>query len=71
MTRLDVDDLTFEVRENRRRKTLEITVDRAGELIIAAPSDTDEKLLRDFVVEKRYWIYQKLAQKAALRPARA
>ncbi|MDN3559802.1 M48 family metallopeptidase [Vreelandella neptunia] len=67
MTRLDVDDLTFEVRESRRRKTLEITVDREGELIIAAPSDTDEQLLRDFVVEKRYWIYQKLAQKAESR----
>lgn len=35
---LIVDDLAFEVRESSRRKTLEITVDRDGELIIAAPA---------------------------------
>ncbi|MDT8880909.1 SprT family zinc-dependent metalloprotease [Halomonas saccharevitans] len=64
MNRLVVDDLTLEVRESARRKTLEITVDRDGELIIAAPKGTDEQLLHDFVAEKRYWIYQKLAQKA-------
>lgn len=64
MRRLEVGDLSFEVRESRRRSTLEITVDRGGELVIAAPTGTDEQLLRDFVSEKRYWIYQKLAQKA-------
>ena len=37
MMQLSVDDLTFEVRESSRRKTLEITVDRGGELVIAAP----------------------------------
>ncbi|KJZ14569.1 metal-dependent hydrolase [Halomonas sp. S2151] len=67
MTQLAVDDLTFEVRESSRRKTLEITVDRDGELVIAAPSGTDERLLRDFVIEKRLWIYRKLAQKAEQR----
>lgn len=67
MTQLAVDDLTFEVRESSRRRTLEITVDRDGELVIAAPVGTDEQLLRDFVLEKRYWIYQKLAQKAERR----
>lgn len=64
---LVVDDLTFEVRESSRRKTLEITVDRDGELLIAAPVGTDEQLLRDFVIERRTWIYQKLAQKAEQR----
>ena len=48
MTQLAVDDLTLEVRESSRRKTLEITVDRDGELVIAAPRGTDERLLRDF-----------------------
>ena len=45
MTQLAVDDLTLEVRESSRRKTLEITVDRDGELVIAAPRGTDERLL--------------------------
>ena len=67
MTELVVDDLTLTVRESSRRKSLEITVDREGELVIAAPSGTEEQLLRDFVSEKRYWIYQKLAQKAENR----
>jgi hypothetical protein len=67
MTQLAVDDLTLEVRESSRRKTLEITVDRDGELVIAAPRGTDERLLRDFVLEKRLWIYQKLAEKAERR----
>lgn len=67
MTRLDVDDLTFEVRESPRRKTLEITVDREGELVIAMPTGTEEQMLRDFVAEKRYWIFKKLAQKAENR----
>lgn len=67
MTQLAVEDLTFEVRESPRRKTLEITVDRDGELVIAAPTDTDEQLLRDFVIEKRLWIYRKLSEKAEHR----
>ncbi|GAA0576201.1 M48 family metallopeptidase [Halomonas salifodinae] len=67
MTQLAVDDLTLEVRESSRRKTLEITVDRDGELVIAAPTGTEEQLLRDFVIEKRLWIYQKLAEKAERR----
>jgi predicted metal-dependent hydrolase len=67
MSQLVVDDLTLEVHESGRRKTLEITVERDGELVIAAPTGTDKQLLRDFVVEKRLWIYQKLAQKAENR----
>ena len=34
---LQVDDLTFEVRHSSRRKTLEIIVDRGGDLVLAAP----------------------------------
>ena len=67
MTQLAMDDLTLEVRESSRRKTLEITVERDGELVIAAPTGTDEQLLRDFVLEKRLWIYRKLAEKAERR----
>lgn len=67
MTQLAVDDLTFEVRESSRRKTLEIIVDRDGQLIIAAPTGTDTQHLRDFVLEKRLWIYQKLIEKAERR----
>jgi len=64
---LTVDDLTFEVRRSGRRRTLEITVDRDGELIIAAPDGVRPPVLAEFVREKRFWIYTKLAEKDALR----
>jgi hypothetical protein len=62
---LTVDDLTFEVRRSPRRKTLQITLDRGGELIIAAPPETDRTLLAELVREKRFWLYTKIAEKEA------
>jgi len=64
---LKVDDLRFEVRWSPRRKTLQLTVDRGGELLISAPEGCDPALLEDFVREKRFWLYTKLAEKEALR----
>ncbi len=69
MNRFQVDDLTFELRLSARRKTLEITVDRGGELVLAAPREVGEEALRAFVREKRYWVYTKLAEKAQLQRA--
>jgi hypothetical protein len=62
---LTVDDLTFQVRRSPRRKTVEITVDRGGELSIAAPPDVDRARMVDFVREKQFWLYAKLAEKAS------
>jgi predicted metal-dependent hydrolase len=69
MNQLQVDDLAFTVRLSARRKTLQITVDRDGELLLSAPTGVDEQRLRSFVREKRYWIYTKLAEKAQLQRA--
>lgn len=63
---LTIDDLTFEVRRSGRRKTVELIVDRDGELIISAPDGLDESVMADFVREKRFWLYTKLAEKEAL-----
>jgi predicted metal-dependent hydrolase len=60
---LTVDDLTFEVRRSSRRKTVEITVDRGGELVISAPPEVDDELISDFVREKRFWLYTKIVEK--------
>ncbi len=65
--RLVVDDLTFEVRRSARRKTLEIILDRGGELIIAAPPDLADEVLAGFVREKKFWLYSKIAEKEALQ----
>ena len=72
MTTLQIDDLQFEVRRSARRRSLEITVDRGGELILSVPTDCPDERLQDFVRRKRMWIYQQLARKeatsAAVRP---
>src|SRR5690625_1501617 len=67
MTTLQIDDLNFELRLSPRRRSLEIIVDRDGELILAAPEGVAESVLRQFVDDKRYWIYQKIAEKAELQ----
>jgi len=64
---LVVDDLQFEVRRSARRKTLQITVGRTGELILSAPPAVDEAQLLAFVQSKRFWVYTKLAEKDRLQ----
>ncbi len=65
--KLQVDDLQFTVRRSARRRTIQITVERNGELGLSAPPDVDEAALRAFVLEKRFWIYTKLAEKDRLQ----
>jgi len=64
---LTVGDLEFELRRSSRRRTLEITVDRDGDLVISGPPDCPTESMEEFVREKRFWIYTKLAEKEALR----
>lgn len=70
MDTLTVDELTLEVRRSARRQSLQLTVDRGGELIVSAPSGVDDSVLAAFVREKKFWLYTKLAEKEAMaRPA--
>src|SRR5690606_27065246 len=64
---LQVDDLRFVLRRSAHRKTMQITVERDGELVLSAPPEVDEAALRAFVLEKRFWIYTKLAEKDRLQ----
>ncbi len=64
---LQVDDLQFAVRHSPRRKTMQITVERDGNLVLSAPPEVDEARLHAFVQEKRFWIYTKLAEKDRLQ----
>jgi predicted metal-dependent hydrolase len=67
---LSVDGLRFEVRRSSRRRMLEITIDRGGELVISAPLGLGSQSIREFVRQKKLWIFTKLAQKAdLLRPS--
>lgn len=64
---LAVDDLNFTIRRSAQRKTIQITVERDGALVLSAPPGADEAELRAFVLEKRFWIYTKLAEKDRLQ----
>ncbi len=66
---LKVDDLVFEVRRSDRRRTMEITVDRGGELVLAAPTTCPTSRLERFIRDKKFWIYKKLASKETSGPA--
>jgi len=46
---------------------MQITVERTGELILCAPPEVSIDQLRQFVSEKRFWIYTKLAEKDRLQ----
>lgn len=64
---IHVDELQFTVRRSSRRRTIQITVERTGELILSAPPEVGIDQLRDFVSEKRFWIYTKLAERDRLQ----
>lgn len=61
-----VDDLQLAVQRSARRRTMQITVERDGSLVLSAPPDVDDARLRAFVLDKRFWIYTKLAEKDRL-----
>lgn len=65
--RLEIDGLTFEVHRSDRRKTLQITVERSGELSITAPPGVAERDLAAFVEEKLLWVHTKIEEKARLQ----
>lgn len=65
---LSVCDLLFEVQRSSRRKTLELTVDRSGELKLYAPEATPREHLEKWVKSRLLWVYQKLAIKEASLP---
>lgn len=69
MTSLVLGDLHFEVRRSDRRRTLGLTVERDGSLVLSAPPQVADTRLERFAIQKRFWVYQKLAAKEALRPA--
>jgi predicted metal-dependent hydrolase len=65
---LAVGDLTFALRWSSRRKTIGITIERGGELILTAPEQCPREQIEQVAQEKRLWVYTKLAQKELLSP---
>jgi predicted metal-dependent hydrolase len=63
---LVVDDLRIGVQRSAHRRTMQITVERTGQLVISAPPEVDESVLLEFIRDKRFWIYTKLAERDQL-----
>lgn len=62
---LKIDDLTFEVRRSKRRKTLGLTVDRDAALIVHLPEATSLGEASALIEPRLVWIYQKLGDREA------
>lgn len=64
-----IDDLQVEVRRSSRRRTVDLIVDRSGELVINVPESLSYSEVAAIIRKKQEWIYTKLSQKElVLRP---
>jgi len=50
------------VRSRHRRRTIAITIERDGRVVVRAPAKTARDTLHQFVQEKKPWISKKLLQ---------
>ena len=68
MTTLTFGDLSFKLRPSAKRRTIGITVERDGQLILSTPPQVPIETLEKVVNEKRLWIHSKLIEKESLNP---
>lgn len=67
---LRLEGLEFALTRSRSRRTVGITVDRDGELRVAAPESAPPDRVEAVVRSKLFWVFAKLAEKALLfKPA--
>ena len=64
---LEHDGFSFAVHRSGRRATLQITVERSGELAVLAPQCASDADLVSFIREKLLWIHTKIEEKARLQ----
>ncbi|MFZ1642315.1 MAG: SprT family zinc-dependent metalloprotease [Candidatus Contendobacter sp.] len=65
---LKIGGLTFAIQRGARRKTLGLTVDRGGELVIHCPESATADALACWTRSKLLWVQGKLAIKEELAP---
>jgi hypothetical protein len=66
---ITIGDLSFAVRESEQRRTVGITVDRDGSLLLHAPAGASLDAVTAWAWSKRHWVFRKLADKHLLLPA--
>ena len=60
-------ELSFELRESKKRRTVEITIEADGQLILATPPQVPLEKLEKIINQRRFWIYSKLLQKESIK----
>jgi predicted metal-dependent hydrolase len=60
---LHVGNFEFEVRRSDRRRTLGLTIDRSGALVVHVPADISNDEVSAWVNNKLIWVHRKLALK--------
>jgi len=65
---LHLGGLAFEVRRSARRRTIALTVDRGGELVLHAPNHAPADDLERWTRGKLVWVHRKLALKEQSAP---
>jgi hypothetical protein len=63
MEKIAIKDLYIQVKRSARRKTVELTVERDGRIILYVPKSAGQANLESLVREKLLWIYQQLGRK--------
>lgn len=58
-----IKDISVEVKRSARRKTVELSVERDGRVLLYAPKNAGQNKLEAMVREKLLWIYQQLGRK--------
>lgn len=61
-----LDGLRFAVRVSARRRTVGITVERDGSLLLHVPADAEWARVEEWARRKRHWVRDKLADKDVL-----
>lgn len=69
METAQIGNLTYSVKRSNR-KTLSLIIERDGSIIVRSPLRLGQDEIEKFVVEKRIWIQQKLAQKGSAEAAK-
>jgi predicted metal-dependent hydrolase len=58
-----IKDLSILIQRSSRRKTVELSVERDGEIILYTPENVGREKLESLVLEKMLWIYRQLGRK--------
>ncbi len=67
MKTINCGELSFELRESNRRRTVEITIEPDGQLILSTPPKVPLEKLEKIINQRRFWIYSKLLQKQNIK----